>query len=40
MELENIMLGEVSQAQKAKSHMFLLILGNTGHTKGRSYMEV
>jgi hypothetical protein len=27
MELENIILSEVSQAQKAKSHMFSLICG-------------
>jgi hypothetical protein len=27
MELENIILGEVSQAQKAKNHMFSLIFG-------------
>jgi hypothetical protein len=27
MELENIILREVSQAQKAKSHMFSLICG-------------
>jgi hypothetical protein len=28
MELENIILSEVSQAQKAKSHMFSLICGS------------
>jgi hypothetical protein len=27
MELENIILGEVSQAQKTKDHMFSLICG-------------
>jgi hypothetical protein len=27
MELENIILSEVSQAQKAKNHMFSLICG-------------
>jgi hypothetical protein len=27
MELENIILSEVSQAQKAKNHMFFLICG-------------
>jgi hypothetical protein len=27
MELENIILSEVSQAQKAKGHMFSLICG-------------
>jgi hypothetical protein len=27
MELENIILNEVSQVQKAKSHMFSLICG-------------
>jgi hypothetical protein len=27
MELENIMLSEVSQVQKAKNHMFSLICG-------------
>jgi hypothetical protein len=27
MELENIILSEVSQAQKAKNHMFCLICG-------------
>jgi hypothetical protein len=27
MELENIILSEVSQAQKAKDHMFSLICG-------------
>jgi hypothetical protein len=27
MELKNIILSEVSQAQKAKSHMFSLICG-------------
>jgi hypothetical protein len=27
MELENIILSEVSQAQKAKSHVFSLICG-------------
>jgi hypothetical protein len=27
MELENIILSEVSQVQKAKSHMFSLIYG-------------
>jgi hypothetical protein len=27
MELENIILSEVSQAQKAKSHMFSLMRG-------------
>jgi hypothetical protein len=27
MELENIILREVSQAQKAKNHMFFLICG-------------
>jgi hypothetical protein len=27
MELENIILGEVSQAQKTKNHMFSLICG-------------
>jgi hypothetical protein len=27
MELENIILSEVSQVQKAKSHMFSLICG-------------
>jgi hypothetical protein len=27
MELENIILGEVSQAQNTKSHMFSLICG-------------
>jgi hypothetical protein len=27
MEMENIILGEVSQAQKAKNHMFSLICG-------------
>jgi hypothetical protein len=28
MELENIMLSEVSQVQKVKSHMFSLICGS------------
>jgi hypothetical protein len=45
MELENIILSEVSQAQKAKSCMFshicviidLIQRQNTGHTKQRSY---
>jgi hypothetical protein len=27
MELENVILSEISQAQKAKSHMFFLICG-------------
>jgi hypothetical protein len=27
MELENVILSEISQAQKAKSHMFSLICG-------------
>jgi hypothetical protein len=27
MELENIILGEISQVQKAKNHMFSLIWG-------------
>jgi hypothetical protein len=27
MELENIILSEISQAQKTKSHMFFLIYG-------------
>jgi hypothetical protein len=46
-ELENIILSEVSQTQKAKSHMFSLIweyrpktnaaiLWDVDHTKGRS----
>jgi hypothetical protein len=46
MELENTILSEVSQAQKAKSYMFSFIcklqiktnaaiLWDTGHTKGR-----
>jgi hypothetical protein len=44
MEVENIILSEVSQAQKAKSHMLSLrwtvdlnkcsILWDIGHTKG------
>jgi hypothetical protein len=48
MELENITLSEVSQAQKAKKHMFSLIcrlqtqnkcsniIGRGSHTKGRT----
>jgi hypothetical protein len=47
MELENIILSEVSQAQKARRYMLSLICGvyteykysnirNTGHTKRRS----
>jgi hypothetical protein len=51
MELENIILNDVSQAQKAKSPMFSLIWGiwpnanaailwDTGDTKGRSCMGV
>jgi hypothetical protein len=28
MELENLMLGKVSQAQKVKGHMFSLICGS------------
>jgi hypothetical protein len=50
MELENIILSEVSQTQKAKSLMFSLTYGiqtyknvatlrNTGHTEGKSCME-
>jgi hypothetical protein len=50
MELENIILSEVSQAQKAKSHMFSLrcrlqtqnkcsnIIGHGSHTKRRMCM--
>jgi hypothetical protein len=47
MELENIILSEVSQAQKAKIHMFsyadsrpktnAAILWDMGHTKGRPH---
>jgi hypothetical protein len=48
MELENIILSEVSQAQKAKKHMFssyayfrpktnAVIFLDTGHTKGRMH---
>jgi hypothetical protein len=49
MELENIILSEVSQAQKAKNHMFSLIcrlqtknkcsniIGHGSHTEGRMY---
>jgi hypothetical protein len=49
MELENIILSEVSQAQKAKCCIFSLICGiwttnteirNTGHTKRRSHTRV
>jgi hypothetical protein len=48
VELENIILSEVSQAQKAKNHMFSFIcglqtqntcnniIGHGSHTKGRS----
>jgi hypothetical protein len=48
MELENIILSEVSQAQKTKNHMFSLmcrlqtqnkcsdIIGHGSHTKGRT----
>jgi hypothetical protein len=47
LELENIILSENNQAQKAKSHLFSLICGHSpktnvailwdeGHTKGRS----
>jgi hypothetical protein len=47
IQLEDIMLNEVSQAQKDKSYMFSLILGDrhsayttniikTSHAKGRS----
>jgi hypothetical protein len=46
LEMENIILSEITQAQKAKNHMFSLICGyrlktnavillDTGHTKGR-----
>jgi hypothetical protein len=50
MELENIILSKVSQAQKAKNHMFSLIcglqtqnkcsniIGHGSHTKGRMHM--
>ena len=37
MDLENIMLSEISQSQKVKGHMFSLIcgkLGSKGDTKG------
>jgi hypothetical protein len=49
LELENIILSEVSQAQKAKNHMFSLIcglqtqnkcsniIGHGSHTKGRTH---
>jgi hypothetical protein len=41
MELENIILSKVSQAQKAKSHMFSLkcsnIIGRGTHTMGRTH---
>jgi glutamyl-tRNA reductase len=48
MELENIILSEVSQAQKAKNHMFSIIcglqtpnkrsniIGHGSHAKGRT----
>jgi hypothetical protein len=43
MELENIILSEVSQAQKAKNHMFSLICrlqtGHGSHTKRRMHRE-
>jgi hypothetical protein len=50
MELENIILSEVSQVQKFKSHIFshMWNIGiiqiqqyyeKTGHTKGRSHRE-
>jgi hypothetical protein len=50
MELENIILIEVSQAQMAKSHLFFLICSyrpttnaaifwDTGHTKGRLHTK-
>jgi hypothetical protein len=44
MELENIILSEVSQAQKTKNHMFSLIcrcssvVGPGSHAKGRAHM--
>jgi hypothetical protein len=50
MELENIILSEVSQAQKAKYHMFSLIcglqtqnkcsniIGHGSHTKERTFI--
>jgi hypothetical protein len=51
MELENIILSEVSQAQKARNHVFSLIcglqtqnkcsniIGHGSHAKGRMQME-
>jgi hypothetical protein len=39
MELEKIFLSEVSHVHKAKSYMFSLILWDTGHAKGRSYVR-
>jgi hypothetical protein len=50
VELENIILTKVSQAQKAKNHLFSLIcrlqtqnkcsniIGHGSHTKGRTHM--
>jgi hypothetical protein len=42
MELENIILNEVSQAQKTKTHMFSLICSNVvglgSYDKGRAHM--
>jgi hypothetical protein len=37
VELENIILSEVSQDQKAKNRMFSLICGLRSHAKGRTY---
>jgi hypothetical protein len=39
MELENIILNKVSQAQKAKSHMFSLIYGRQIQYKYKQYYE-